>query len=58
MSDSETLDEEEWLKKIVTLDSAVFDLAQDLEESSLELKVNFFANIMDDELLKQSDWLF
>ena len=59
MSEYESLNEEEWLKSTLELDSAVFDLAQDLEESSLELKKKEekYQKLEGDRTSKETEWL-
>jgi len=59
MSDNELLNEEEWLKNTVELDSAVSDLAQELEENSLELekKEEKYRKLEEDDTFKETGWL-
>ena len=58
MSETESLDEE-WLQKTLALDSAVVDLAQNLEESSLELKKKEekYEKLEGDYSSKETEWL-
>ena len=53
------LNEEEWLKTTIELDSAVFELAQDLETTSLQLKTteDKYLKLENEFTTKETEWI-
>lgn len=53
------LNEEEWLKSTIELDSAVFELAQDLETTTLQLKTteDKYLKLENEFTTKETEWI-
>ena len=53
------LNEEEWLKTTIELDSAVFELAQDLETTTLQLKTteDKYLKLENEFTTKETEWI-